>query len=78
MKKRAVKIIIAFILAVGINFPSIWINRILYLISYLFVGLNILKKAIRNITMESMESMKNIMSQRDDLILTYFRSVSAI
>ncbi len=52
MKKRAVKIIIAFILfilAVGINFPSIWINRILYLISYLFVGLNILKKAIRNI-----------------------------
>lgn len=52
MKKRAIKIIIAFILfilAVVISFPSILINKILFLISYLIVGLNILKKAIRNI-----------------------------
>ncbi len=52
MKKRTIKIIIAFvlfILAISINFPSVWINNILYIISYLIVGLNILKKAIRNI-----------------------------
>ncbi len=52
MKKRAIKIIIAsilFILAIAIPFPSIWVNKTLYLISYLLVGLNILKKAIRNI-----------------------------
>ncbi len=52
MKKRAIKIIIAFILfilAIAISFPNIWINNILFLISYLIVGLNILKKAFRNI-----------------------------
>ncbi len=52
MKKRAIKILIAFILfilAAAIKFPSIWINNILYLVSYLIVGLNILKKAVRNI-----------------------------
>ena len=52
MKKRAIKIIIAFILfilAIVIHFPSIWINNILFFISYLIVGLNILKKAFRNI-----------------------------
>lgn len=52
MKKRAIKIVIAFvlfILAVVINFPSVWINNILYFIAYLIVGLNIVKKAIRNI-----------------------------
>ncbi len=52
MKKRAIKIVIAFILfilAIVIHFPSIWINNILFFISYLIVGLNILKKAFRNI-----------------------------
>lgn len=52
MKKRAIKIVIAFILfilAIAIPFPNIWINNILYFISYLIVGLNILKKAFRNI-----------------------------
>lgn len=52
MKKRAIKIVISFvlfILAIVIPFPSIWINNILFLISYLIVGLNILKKAFRNI-----------------------------
>lgn len=52
MKKRALKIVIAFILfvlAIAIPFQNIWINNILYFISYLIVGLNILKKAFRNI-----------------------------
>ncbi len=52
MKKRALKIIIAFILfvlAIVISFPYNLINNILYLLSYLIVGLSILKKAIRNI-----------------------------
>lgn len=52
MKKRAIKIVISFvlfILAIVIPFPSIWINNILFLFSYLIVGLNILKKAFRNI-----------------------------
>lgn len=52
MKKKAIKIIIAFIffiIAIAIPFQNIWINNILFLISYLIVGLNILKKAFRNI-----------------------------
>lgn len=52
MKKRAIKIVIAFILfilAMVIPFPNIWINNTLFLIAYLIVGLNILKKALRNI-----------------------------
>ena len=52
MKKRTIKIIIAFILfilATVIPFTNIWINRILYILSYLIVGLSILKKAVRNI-----------------------------
>lgn len=52
MKKRAIKIIIAFIffiIAIVIPFQNIWINNVLFLISYLIVGLNILKKAFRNI-----------------------------
>lgn len=52
MKKRAIKIIIAFIffiIAIAIPFQNICINNVLFLISYLIVGLNILKKAFRNI-----------------------------
>lgn len=52
MKKRAIKIIIAFIIfiiAIVVPFQNIWINNVLFLISYLIVGLNILKKAFRNI-----------------------------
>ena len=30
-------------------FPNIWINRIIYILSYLIVGFEILKKAVRNI-----------------------------
>lgn len=52
MKKRAIKIIVAFILFVAamiINVSSVWINNILYIISYLIVGYDIVLKAIRNV-----------------------------
>ena len=53
MKKRGIKIIIAlvlFIIALIINFNNEWINNAIYIISYIIVGLEIVKKAIRNIT----------------------------
>ena len=52
MKKRAIKIIIAFILfilALAIPFENIWINRGIYIISYVIAGYEIVLKAIRNI-----------------------------
>lgn len=52
MKKRAVKIIISFALfmiAIIVPFSNTYIKFLIYLISYLVVGLDILKKAIRNI-----------------------------
>lgn len=52
MKKRAIKIGIAFIIyivAIAVNFNNIWITDLLFIISYLIVGLDILKKAVRNI-----------------------------
>ena len=52
MKKRAIKIIVAFILFVAamiINVSNVWINNILYIISYLIVGYDIVLKAIRNV-----------------------------
>ena len=52
MKKRERKILIAlilFIIAIVIPFKQEWIKNIIYIISYLVVGLDILKKAIRNI-----------------------------
>ncbi len=51
MKKRAIKIIIAlilFVFAFAISFLHLWINNVLFLLSYIFVGLDILKKAWRN------------------------------
>ena len=53
MKKRARKIIIAVILfaiALLIPFPYEWINNVVFIASYLIVGLEIVLKAIRNIT----------------------------
>ena len=53
MKKRIQKIIIAlilFILGLIINVDSIWINNTLFILSYILVGYDILKKAFRNIT----------------------------
>lgn len=52
MKKRAIKIIIAFILfilALVVTFENIWINRGIYIISYVIAGYEIVLKAIRNI-----------------------------
>ena len=53
MKKRTIKIIISlilFIFAMVIKFENEIINNIIFVISYLIVGFEILKKAIRNIT----------------------------
>ena len=53
MKKKGIKIIIAlvlFFIALIINFNNEWINNTIYIISYIIVGLEIVKKAIRNIT----------------------------
>ena len=53
MKKKGIKIIISillFLMALIINFNNQWINNIIYIMSYIVVGMEILKKAIRNIT----------------------------
>ena len=52
MKKRGIKIIIAFVLfiiSLIIKFPNEWLNNGIYILSYLIVGLDIVLKAIRNI-----------------------------
>ncbi len=52
MKKRKNKIIIAsilFAIAIIVPFSSEWINNIIYILSYLIVGTEIVKKATRNI-----------------------------
>ena len=52
MKKRAIKILIAlviYIVAIVGNFGNELIKDTLFIISYLIVGLSILKKAVRNI-----------------------------
>ena len=52
MKKKIVKILIAtllFILALTLKLGNELINKILFIIAYLIVGLGILKKALRNI-----------------------------
>ncbi len=53
MKKKGIKIIIAlvlFLLAFIINFNNELINNTIYTVSYIIVGLEIVRKAIRNIT----------------------------
>ena len=52
MKKKGIKIIIAFalyIIAICFNFKYELINNVIFIVSYLIVGADILKKAIRNI-----------------------------
>lgn len=52
MKKRAIQIIVAFLLFIVsllVSFPNVWINHMLYIFSYLIVGSEIVWKAIRNI-----------------------------
>ena len=50
--KEGIKIVIAFILfiiALVINFPNEWINKVLYIIAYLIVGFEVVLEAIENI-----------------------------
>ena len=52
MKKDGIKIIIAFVLflfAMLIKFQNVWINNSIFIVSYLIVGFEILRKAVRNI-----------------------------
>ena len=52
MKKQGIKIIISFIfyiLALVIKFPAEWMKLTVFIISYLIIGFEILKKAVRNI-----------------------------
>ena len=52
MKKKGIKIILAlilFIIAMAIKFQNEWINNVIFIISYIIVGFEILRKAIRNI-----------------------------
>lgn len=53
MKKKGIKIIIAlilFLIALIINFGNVWINNVIYIIAYIIVGFEIVRKALRNIT----------------------------
>lgn len=53
MKKKEIKIAIAMILffiAFIINFKNEWMNNTIYIIAYIIVGLEIIRKAIKNIT----------------------------
>lgn len=52
MKKRVIQILIAlllFMISLLIPFEKIWINKIIYILSYMIVGLKIVWKALRNI-----------------------------
>ena len=52
MKKRLCFIIVSvilFVFSMIVKFENVWINNIIFLISYLLVGIKILKKAIKNI-----------------------------
>ena len=52
MKKDGIKIIIAlilFIFAMAFKFENVWINNGIFIISYIIVGFEIIKNAIRNI-----------------------------
>ena len=53
MKKKGIKIIIAlilFLIALIIDFGKVWINNVIYIIAYIIVGFEIVRKALRNIT----------------------------
>ena len=52
MKKKGIKIIVSlilFLIAFIIDFENVWINNIIFIISYIIVGLEIVRKAFRNI-----------------------------
>lgn len=52
MKKQGIKIILSFLfffIAILFEFEPVWIQNLFYILSYFFVGFEILKKAVRNI-----------------------------
>ena len=52
MKKDVIKIVVAlilFLLAMLIDFPNEWINNCIFILSYIIVGFEVLRKAVRNI-----------------------------
>lgn len=49
MRKKIIISLILFLIAIIIKFPNKWINNTIYIVAYLIVGLEILKKALRNI-----------------------------
>ena len=52
MKKDVIKILIAlalFLIAMVIKFENEWINNGIFIVSYIIVGFEILRKAVRNI-----------------------------
>ena len=52
MKKDGIKIIIAlilFIFAMAVKFENVWINNGIFIVSYIIVGFEIIKDAIKNI-----------------------------
>ena len=52
MRKKGIKIIIAlilFLIAFIANFGNEWINNAIYIVAYIIVGFEIVKKAVRNI-----------------------------
>ena len=52
MKRKGIKIIIAlalFLIAMVIKFENEWINNGIFIVSYIIVGFEILRKAVRNI-----------------------------
>lgn len=52
MKKKLIKIIVALILYIFsmiVKFDNVWINNIIFIIGYIIIGFDILKKATRNI-----------------------------
>ena len=52
MKKKGIKIIVAlalYFIALIVKFPNEWINNTIYVVAYLTVGLEIVRKAFRNI-----------------------------
>ena len=52
MKKRIIRILLAIILyivAVVGKFGNEWVNNIIYILSYIIVGLEVLKESVENI-----------------------------
>ena len=52
MKKKGILILISlalFIFSMAVKFENVWINNGIFIVSYIIVGFEILRKAIRNI-----------------------------